>query len=147
MEAASTRKLSISWNTAVIVVLVAVLAAFLFGFVPQYDHVRQLNSELSSSHEQLSAAQWNLELAASRDRGSMLFVELNKKNYGNAAGLAADFFKQLNVAASHAPDAARKNALTSLAAKRDEIVAKVAKTDPAAEVSVRDMLEQLHKVR
>jgi hypothetical protein len=143
----SQRRLSVSPTTAFIVVIVAIVAAFLLGFVPEFNRASALNAELSASRERLRSADWQLKLAKARDTGASLFIQLNKRNYGNAAGLASDFFKQVQTAASHAPDATQKNALASVAARRDEIIGKIAKTDASAESNVRDILEQLPTVR
>jgi hypothetical protein len=122
------------------------LAAFLTGFVPQFQKASRLQDELRARDQRLQQLQREGEFAKARDLASLLYLELTRKNYGIAAEHAAGFFTQVRSIANGTSDPGLKNALDQMAGQRDEITANIAKADPAVETPVREILQRMHQL-
>ncbi len=120
-----------------IVAAVAVIAAFLLGFVPQYVKANRLENELRQSRQETAGAEL-------RDLIALAYVQANQKNYGLAAETSTRFFSRLRHRASQEADASRRKTLEGLLAVQDKVTAELAKGDPAV---IGDLQELFVKVR
>ena len=108
----------------VIVAALALVAAFLVGFVPQYVKVSRQESELLQFREAFAEADL-------RDSLGLAYIEATQKNYGLAADSTGRFFTRVREAVNHSRDANRREALEDLLGPRDKIMAALAKGDAA----------------
>ncbi len=106
----------------IIVVTIALVAVFLFGFVPQYLKANRLKNELRQSREEIAGAEL-------RDLIGQAYVQANQKNYGLAAETSSRYFNRVREVANQ--DANRRKTLEDLLALRDRVTAELAKGDAA----------------
>ena len=116
---------------------IAVVAAFLLGFIPQYVKAQRLESELR-------AAQQTNALAELRDLAALAYVQANQKNYGLATATASRLFNRARELANQASEANAKKNLESILAMRDKVTAELAKGDAAA---IGDLQDVFIKIR
>ena len=115
-----------------IVAVIALIAVFLVGFVPQYVKVNRLENELRQSRQAAAGAEL-------RDLIGFAYVQASQKNYGLAAETSSRFFNRVREVANQTQDANRRKGLEDLLALRDSVAAALAKGDAA----VMDDLQQL----
>jgi hypothetical protein len=115
-----------------IVAVIALIAVFLVGFVPQYVKVNRLENELRQSRQAAAGAEL-------RDLIGFAYVQASQKNYGLAAETSSRFFSRVREVANQTQDADRRKGLENLLALRDSVAAALAKGDAA----VMDDLQQL----
>ena len=115
-----------------IVIVVALVAVFLLGFVPQYIKANRLDSELRQSREAYAGADL-------RDLVGLAYLQANQKNYGLAAETVGRYFNRVREVMSQAPDASRRKALEDLLVPRDRITAELAKGDAAVVGALQEL--------
>ena len=115
-----------------IVIVVALVAVFLLGFVPQYIKANRLDSELRQSREAYAGADL-------RDLVGLAYLQANQKNYGLAAETTRRFFSRVPEIANHTQDATQPKAVEDLLAPRDRITASLAKGDAAVIGDLQDL--------
>jgi hypothetical protein len=86
-------------------------------------------------------------LANARDLAGILYLELTRKNYGNAQPRATALFDHIQRVVSSVPEGENKNSLHQILGRRDEIVSAIAKADPVVEGEVGKIVEQLHGIQ
>ena len=121
----------------IVVIVAALIAVFLLGFVPQAVKASRLDSELRQTREALAGA--NL-----RDLIGLAYVQAIQKNFGLAAETSGHFFNRVREVASQTQDAPRRKAIEDLLAPRDRITADLAKGDSAV---IGDLQELFIKTR
>lgn len=131
-------------RVGVIVVLLLIGAAYLIGFWPQYRKTSELQQQLAAERERVQTLQNTVAISKTRDLASVLYLELTRKNFGNAQRRATAMFDQIRSASSALPAGQARQALDQIQSRRDEIVAAIAKADPAVEAQVAGIVEQLH---
>lgn len=108
--------------------LIAILAAFLAGFIPMWLHSRGYESQLESARVRLVAAQMESQAA-----GAAIDARLGKYEEGRQG--ASAFFHSLQSLLAH-PDghlsAAQREQLAPLLEQRDEVITVLARGDPAS---------------
>jgi hypothetical protein len=126
---------------------ILVLAAFLLGFIPQYQKASQLQSELVARDQRINQLQREAKLSRARDLAGLLYLELTRKNYGIAGQHASALFTHLREMLSDTTDPSLKTAIENIAGQRDAITASIAKADPSVETVARDILERMHQFK
>jgi hypothetical protein len=121
----------------IIVAAVALLAAFLLGFVPPYVKANRLENELRQSRQQNAAAQL-------RELIGLAYFQATQKNFGLGAETTSRFFSRVREMANQTLDANNRKALEDLLAVRDRVTAELAKGDAAA---MGDLQELFVKTR
>jgi hypothetical protein len=116
----------------VIVIALALVAAFLVGFVPQYVKASRLESELSQCREASAGADL-------RDLISLAYLQANQKNYGLAADSIGRYFTRVREVVNQSRDATRRKPLEDLLLSRDKITAELAKGDAAVLGDLQDL--------
>src|SRR4051812_6360915 len=106
-------------KTVLIVGGLLIAAAFLFGFIPQYLTAGRLRDDVHSRDLRIAQLQQDAELSKARDLASLLYLDVNQKNYGIAGQHATAFFDQIRRLINGTPDAAARTKLESIAAQRD----------------------------
>ena len=122
----------------VIAFAIALIVAFLAGFVPQYAKVNRLDEEL----RQARLGNTSAEL---RDFVGLAYVQANQKNYGNAAGTTARFYNRVREVANQTPDANSKKTYEDLLVSRDKITAELAKGEAAVMGDLQDLFVKTRK--
>jgi hypothetical protein len=96
----------------IIVAAIALIAACLVGFVPQYVKAIRLETVLRQSRQDAAGAEM-------RDLIGLAYVQASQKNYGLAAENSSRFFNRVREVANQTPDANRRKAQENLLALRD----------------------------
>jgi hypothetical protein len=123
-----------------VLIAVGVLAAvFLAGYLPQQQNARKARRE---------TARLELELSLARLQGKlgMMSYEASRNNFANAAALSSEFFDGLRESLVNpvlAGDASRKAKLAAVAARRDQVIADLARADPAVKDTLVGMYVEL----
>jgi hypothetical protein len=121
---------------------VLIVAAFLLGFVPQYQKANGLESRLAAGAQELNTARSQAQM---REIGLLIgrvYLDVNQKNYGTASQSATRFFDQARAAAGQETDANRKTFLQTALNSRDAVIAGLAKGDPAILGPVQDLFQK-----
>ena len=116
----------------VIIGLLLIVAAYVFGFWPQYQDARQARMELQSVNGQMHQAQARLALCVLQQRLLALIQQASAKNYGDAATLSTQFFNQVSEESRRQTDPGVKAKLSSILKQRDAVTSDLAKADPAS---------------
>jgi len=116
----------------IIVAAVALLAAFLLGFVPPYVKANRLENELRQSRQQNAAAQL-------RELIGLAYFQATQKNFGLGAETTSRFFSRVREMANQTLDANNRKALEDLLAVRDRVTAELAKGDAAAMGALQEL--------
>ena len=133
--------------------LIAALVIFLIGFLPPTLRARRLAAELERANArtaevQAAHEQRELDLHVARLRGTLgeVIHETSQNNFGNAATRATAYFDAVQAALNdRRMEAAskRREVLTRIAGRRDEISADLARADAAARQKLADMYIEL----
>ena len=120
-----------------LIAAVALLLAFLTGFVPSYAKAKSLEDELRAARAENSLGQL-------RDLASLTYTQAAQNDYGVAAGTSTRFFNRTRELVSLAANPAQRQALEDLMSLRDPVTAKLAVADPSV---VKDLQGLLLKTR
>ncbi len=126
-------------------VFVAILVAFLAGFVPQHIRATQLDSDLSTlrqEHQKLLDKERLLQL---RGAINQVFVQATRNNYGMASHGASEFFKEARNLLDGTPDTSLKEALQKIMDRRDAVIAGLSKADPAVRTTIGSIVDELNQ--
>ncbi len=110
---------------------IAVTAALLIGYIPQFLRARGLNRELDATRQILQACQARTREAELRDTMGLAYLEANQKNYGLAARHATRFFESAGQMRGESPGAELQGVLDRAMTVRDDITAGLARGDAA----------------
>ncbi len=115
---------------------VVLLGVFLVGFLPEYIRANHLAGQVNEAR---SAQQ----LCRAKDLLGMVFLETSLKNYGKAQQYASSFFDQARTLAGqeHSPEVSQ--ALQKILSARDEVIAQLARADPASYGIVQGLYQLL----
>ena len=122
----------------VITFAIALIVAFLVGFVPQYAKVNRLDEELRQARMGNTSAEL-------RDFVGLAYVQANQKNYGNAAGTTARFYNRVREVANQTPDANSKKTYEDLLVSRDKITAELSKGEAGVMGDLQDLFVKTRK--
>lgn len=128
-----------------VVWLILLLVGFLLGFIPQYRHARELQSEIASSRQQLASSEIKEQLCAIRDAAALAYLEVTRKNYGTAADYSSRMFNQVQQVSGSTSDNNLKSALGRVAARRDAVTTALANADAAAAADLQSILVDLEQ--
>ena len=129
-------------RTVVIVGAAFLLAAFLAGFIPQYLKRRDVERQLDTARQLVAAEQE----AAQLDQIGLLignvYLQANLKNYGIAGQYATQFFDRLRSMDNQTQNPNLHSFAQAALAKRDAVIAGLAKGDPSTVDSIRDLVQR-----
>ena len=133
-----------------LLVVVGLLVAFGLGYVPQYLKVSRLTAEMQQTQDELQQRVDTLEernrILTLHSALGMLLLEVENQNYGNARERSTDWFDQLRNAISNSTSDSTTNALSEIAAQRDQVTAMLTETKPEAAARLRQMYRALAAV-
>ncbi len=122
-----------------LLVVLALVAAFLAGYVPATMDARAARAA------QVAATQ-KLVLAEVQVRLGMVSYELNRDNFGFAAQLATQFFDGVQAAVNAPATGSVADALRTILARRDEITSDLAQANPGVKAKVAEMFAGLYRL-
>ena len=125
-----------SFRKGVIAVL-ALLLAFLTGFLPSYSRTKNLESELRAAREENNLGQL-------RDLASLTYTQAAQHDYGLAAGTSTQFFNRTRETMGVTANPVQRQALEHVLSLRDPLTVKLGKADPSV---VKDLQSLLLKTR
>ena len=108
---------------AIALFTLAVVVAFLVGWLPQ-------RSRANALREQLDQTRGELKLARLEGRLGAALSESLRSNYERSRQLMADFFSELQGTVGQVEDARERQALEGILAQRDEIITLLSRAQP-----------------
>ncbi len=127
-----------------IIAAVALVAAFLLGFVPQYMRANRLENELQAARAEAGRCSTQLRFSRAAQAAALMHLEVARKNFGNAGGHASSFFNQVRALLNDTSDPGARGPLQRMLEYRDSVTAALARGDAAAEQQVRELVEISH---
>jgi hypothetical protein len=127
-------------------VLIILAVVFLAGWYPQYRKASRLEHNLEEAQAASAALQAKLKEAEVRDLGAVLYLEVSRQNYEKAAAAATRFFDAVRDLSAQTQDAALQARLKDVLAKRDSIIAALARANPSVAGDLQAILLQLYGV-
>jgi hypothetical protein len=109
------------------------ILVYLIGYVPSCRSARSAETQRTQFEQRLHVARLHSQLG-------MVSFEVNRNNYSKAANYSTDFFNNLKTTINDTNDAALKEKLQAISARRDEITAHLAQADP----TVKEKIGQLY---
>lgn len=121
------------------IAVAALVAMFLIGYVPSCRSARSAETQRAQAEHQLNLARLHSQLG-------MMSFEVNRNNYSNSAAYSTDFFNSLKNTINDTSDAALKERLQAIAARRDEITANLAQAEPAVKEKIGQMYADFYQI-
>lgn len=125
--------------------LVLLLVGFLAGFIPQYLKTRHVSQQATDAKQQLDACRASATMSQLRDTGTMLYLEVTRKNYGTAAEYSSRLFERIQQEAGKTSDPTVKAMLDDVLKSRDTITAELAQGDPAVVTDLQPVVVKLEE--
>jgi hypothetical protein len=118
--------------TLLVVLAVAVLAAYVAGYWPERRRAAALDLEKAQLQQQLQASEDKVRAATLL--GELLTLEevVEQMNYGQARGLSSPFFDHVRAEASRTTDSGLKQALDQIQLARDPVTIALTQGDASA---------------
>jgi hypothetical protein len=126
---------------------VALLAAFLLGFIPQFRESRQRASELEAARQEVATLRIESETSRLRDLAALMYMEVNRKNFGLASNHAREFFEMAGSLAGRTGDPALQDKLRNLTALQDKVTAGLSSADAGVGALVQELLLRVQEAR
>jgi hypothetical protein len=125
---------------------VALLIAFLAGWVPQYRTTVGLREDLNGAQQQLAALQHKAEVAELRDLIALTWMDVNARNYGVARQTASRFFTRAQEISTSTGNEQLRSLLASVSVQRDSITAGLADPQGEAQPAIEQIARQLYEL-
>jgi len=116
--------------------VLALLGAFLFGFVPASQNARAARAEQGRLTHELAVSALHVQLG-------MMSYEANRDNYGLASQLATPFFDGVRSATGDPASQSVAEWLEAVLARRDEITADLAQANADVKIKIADLYADL----
>lgn len=143
-----------SGRTVAISLVVGLILGLLAGFVPQHQKnsiLRHNNLALTegeaSLQNELAKTQARLAISAFTVRSAVVYVEAEKHDYSVALESASSLFTDLRKYTDQSSDANVKQQLGQVLSTRDQVIAGLAKADPAVVQQLQDMFLKMQSIR
>ncbi len=121
------------------IIVLALMGAFLIGYMPASQSARAARSEQDRLSHKLTLATLQVQLG-------MVSYEVNRDNYGLAARLATPFFDGVRTAIADPPDPSMTQSLQAVLGHRDEITSELAKADAGVKAKIADLYADLFRL-
>lgn len=119
-------------RAAIIIGIVLIVAAYLFGFWPQHQKAQRTEKQLEAVTTSLASARAQVRLCRLQQELLGMVNETNQKNYGLASTLSSKFFNAVRDELPRQTDPKVTMALQSILRQRDPVTSALAKGDPSA---------------
>jgi hypothetical protein len=117
----------------------ALLVALLIGLLIGQYRIGRVKQQLEAERLQMASLRVETEMGAIRDTAALMYVEVNRKNYGLAGQHATRYFQQVAELAQAMQDPHARANFASLLERRDAVATALAAADPQA-------LQQIEKL-
>lgn len=131
--------MAMSTSRKFLLVVLALVAAFLAGYVPATMDARAARASQAAAEQRLVLAELQVQLG-------MMSYELNRDNYGFAAQLATAFFDGVRSAVAGTLTGDVAEALRATLARRDEITTDLAQANSGVKPKVAEMYAGLYRL-
>ncbi len=125
--------------------LILLILVFLFGFLSEYQNLRQARAHLSTTTAQLDSCHLAQQLSQIRDAASLTYLEATRKNYGVAGQHSKQLFDQSQQIVNRTENETLRRTLNEIGTKRDAVTAALANGDPAVIPDLQMILAQLEE--
>lgn len=126
--------------------VVALLIAFLAGWIPQYRTTLGLREDLTSAQQQLAVLKDRAQVAELRDLIALTWIEVNARNYGVARQTASRFFSRVQEISTSTRSESLKPLLATIYEKRDAITSGLADPQGSVQPDIEQIARQLFEL-
>lgn len=133
------------WQWLVILFIALMLAAFLLGYIPEYQKADKLGTDLRTSQADEQQLKKELQLASVREQFSRAYLETSRNNFGLASQYATRGFDQVSATEPSLSDQTLKSALQEVGGRRAAVLAELAKTDSNSRIDLAGILDTMSK--
>jgi len=109
-----------------ILAVVAGIAVFLIGFIPQYRENYRLKTEYEKTQNRVVQLERQMKIENLRDLAGRILLQASQLNYGIASDLSARYFNAVAELAGDAADERLKSSLLELLKVRDAVTGALA---------------------
>lgn len=127
--------------------LTVLLAVFLLGFIPQFQTARRLSAELEAARKDLSVLQTKDQISQLKELAALMYIEVNRKNFGLAGERATEFFNQVGDMAGTTGNPDLQQRLRHILAMRDTVTRGLASADASVLSNLQDLFLQAQSLR
>jgi hypothetical protein len=129
-----------------IIVIILLLAAYVGGYWPQHQQVRQLETSVSQLQGQLNTAEGAVKVCHLENEMLTLIDQTQAQNYGEAQRISGQFFNDLQTEIGRVPNASYTPQLQTMLGRRDAVVAGLARADSSTITTLRQSLNELRQI-
>jgi len=123
----------------------ALLVALLLGLLLGQYRVGRVQRQLEAEQQQTARLRTESEMAAIRDTAALMYVEVNRKNYGLAGQHASRYFQQLARLAQAVEDPHSRANFASVLERQDTVASALAAADPQALQQVENLYFETYR--
>jgi len=117
-------------NQQIGAVAVAVVVAFLIGFLVSWGRARTLDRDLGTTRAELQRTESELEMYQLQGRLGAALAEAQRSNYERARQLMTQVFAGLQDSRDRIEQPERRQAVDRILAQRDEIITQLSRAEP-----------------
>jgi hypothetical protein len=134
-------------NTSkVALVLLVAIAAFLFGYVPQFLENRRLQTEIEANQANITRLQTQTKVDEIRSLAGKALLQAMRQNYGTAAELSTQYFNNVQDLRAKTDNTALQSSLSELLKLRDPITSGLAQANPAIVSELQSLLQRSYEL-
>lgn len=133
-------------RAASILAIVLIVAAYVWGFWPQYRKAQAARAQLAAVSAALSHAQEQVRLCRLQNDLQAVIRQTAEKNYGTASQLSSGFFSAVVAELPRQSDPNVDAALQSVLQQRDAVTAALAKGDPNSLSLLQPLEDNMTKI-
>jgi predicted transcriptional regulator len=138
--------MAMSGKASAILAASALIVGLLIGFIPAHLNSSSLNHDNKLLQADLVSTRTQLTLSNFTVQSAKLYTEAAKNNFSIASANASNFFTELRKYIDQSNDETLKKQLEAVMAKRDGIIAGLAKADPAVTTQVQDTFLAMQQI-
>jgi hypothetical protein len=129
----------------VIAFAILVSAAFLLGYIPEFQRAERLATELKAAQENQHQTSAQLQVEGIRNHFSRAYLETTRNNFGLASQHATRAFDQIASASANTANGSMQTALLDVSGQRSSVLAGLAKADPNTRNQIASILDEMDK--
>ncbi len=127
------------------IIAAALLVALLIGLLLGQYRIGRVQQQLAAEQQQTASLRAETEMGAIRDTAALMYVEVNRQNYGLAGQHAVRYFQQVAELAQAVQDPHARANFASVLERRDTVTAALAAADPQALLQVEKLYFETYR--
>lgn len=129
-----------------IVGMILLVAAYFGGYWPQRQKLQEAEKSSAQASQQLASAQAVVHITRLENDLVALVDQTQSQNYGEAQRISSHFFDGLRAELDRSPNAAHRQTLETIFARRDAVTAGLTRADAATIGPLRQSLSEIRQL-